>query len=1220
MADPNDALAVQHRFRSGGTSQAERLPVALRPELLRPDGRSLPELLAYVARLSEHFLFYDSTSFPNPRGPWGLSRQRSLLLLAVIAEQNNAGLAQAYTADLRPLLDDDTADRPQLLARQRLLQLLRRQVLTLIAWATAHQRTDRQRGFTEALTGVLRRTAPALREAADRERRLHTQDPAALPSIQLTATLLAQVDGLAQVVAPSGEANALDAPASPAAPEVSRRADTGHLLDMLWQLHREQTLLAGVAKEALAGELQAADHRPEMALLVTFLELYRHAQQELNDIPRRHLNYYYEDVLHAAVRPSIPDHTYLAFSLVSGTLAYTLPTGTLAEGVNAAGQRVLFATTEEGHLAAWRVAALATQYVARQPTASGGQVTGIYASAWADPLTDRGPGASALEASWPLFGEDQGGRKAEARTMTDAPVGWAIASPALVLPGGQRTIAVRVYASAASFQVFEQLLADAKATLGRAGEMLLFNTFRVDVTSPTDWCPLLVQQVAVDRPTQSICWSLLLSSTKPAASSYDAAQHGDRFATAWPVLRFVLNGSSAAYAYSFFAALQPTSIVLSVAVDRVTELTLRNLLGEVDAASPFAPFGAQARPGDYLLVEAPETSGKNVQSVALEFTWQHLPATGFGAYYAGYGIPFANTSFRIGTAYRDGSRWCPAPGLAADQLLFDAGELPGTLAPTTTVHLQQLGYLDGEAAGQFRVQLLAPAAGFGADDYPTALLDTAHYNARYPNQPRALPRAPFVLLARRIQVSYTAEEVIYPARGPVNGGARFYHLHPFSSSEPAAGRVPLLPSLPDEGTLFVGLAGEVKGQNISLVFELLLPLGGEGNTGEQWAAPPQWAYLHQDKWVPIASAPHLATGLEGVASSCAVEVKLPANLLPESQQLPGGLCWLRATVAAGTALFGPVRAIHTQLVRAVRVIADGSAAATQAPLPAGTLTRLTASIPQIGEITQPLPSFGGRAAEHEAAYYRRVSERLRHRNRPVTPADYEHLILELFPEVHSAKCLRPGQLPGRRVPGQVVLVVLPQADAVPGTTLPLFGPGQLAAMQAALQPLLSPTVQLLVRNPTYELIQVRCVVTFNPPTLGPTRLDYPQQLQAELAKILSPWHQADAQYGGFHHHITPARVLAHLTQQPYVATVTGLSLVKTAIIDRLHRFYDSATEVQGVHEISPSVPWAVLVPAPMHMLSEPPAAGGASELTTSAVTTGIGDLRVGGGFVVADGF
>ncbi len=1220
MADPNDALAVQHRFRSGGTSQAERLPVALRPEMLRPDGRSLPELLAYVARLSEQFLFYDTTSFPKPRGPWGLSRQRSLLLLAVVAEQNNAGLAQAYSAELRPLLDDEAVTRAQLLARQRLLQLLRRQVLTLIAWATAHQRTNRQRGFTEALTGVLRRTAPELREAALRERRLQTHDPAALPALQLTASLLAQVDGLAQVAAPSGEATGLDAGSAPADRESSPSDDTQYLLAVLWQLHREQTLLAGVAREALAVELQAGDHRPEMALLVTFLELYRYAQRELNDIPRRHLNYYYEEVLHAAVHPSVPDHTYLAFSLVPGTLTYSLPAGTLAEGQNTAGQRVLFATTEEAPLAAWRVAALATQYVARQPTASGGQVTGIYASAWADPSTGRGPGASALETSWPLFGEDQGGRKAEARTMANAPVGWAIASPALVLPGGQRTITVRVQASAASFQLFERRLAEAKATLGRAGEMLLLHTFRVEVTSPAGWCPLVVQQVVVDAPTQSVCWSLVLGNTQPAASGYDAARHAGNFTTAWPVLRFVLNGYSPAYAYSFFAALQPAAIVLSVEVDRVAELTLRNLLGEVDAASPFAPFGAQARPGDYLLVEAPEMIGKNIQSVALEFTWQHLPAMGFGTYYASYGIPFTNTSFRISTAYRDGSRWCPAAGPAADQLLFDEEELRDTLAPTTTVHLQQLGYLDGEAAGQFRVQLVAPAAGFGVDEYPVALLDAAHYNARHPNQPRALPRAPFVLLARRIQVSYAAEEIIYPARGPANGGAHFYHLHPFSTSEPAAGRVALLPSLPDEGTLLVGLAGEVKGQTISIVFELMLPLGGEGNTGEQWAAPPQWAYLHQDKWVPIAPAPHLATGLEGIASSCAVEVKLPANLLPESRQLPGGLCWLRATVAAGTALFGPVRAIHTQLVRAVREVADGSAAATQAPLPAGTLTRLTASIPEIGEVTQPLPSFGGRAAEHEAAYYRRVSERLRHRNRPVTPADYEHLILELFPEVHSAKCLRPGQLPGRRVPGQVVLVVLPQADAVPGTNLPLFGPGQLAAMQRALQPLLSPSVQLQVRNPTYELIQVRGVVTFNPATPGPARLDYPQQLEAELAKILSPWHQADAQYGGFHHHITLARVLAHLNHQPYVATVTGLSLVKTAIIDRLHRFYDSATDAQGAREISPSVPWAVLVPAPTHMLSEPPAGSAANALSTSAVTTGIGDLRVGGGFVVADGF
>lgn len=1218
--DLAEALAVQRRFRSGGTSQTERLPAALRPELLQLDGRSLPQLLAYVARLSEHFLFYDAAALPNPRGPWALSRQRSLLLLAVVADQPNVGLAQVYAADLLPLLDPTATGSPTRLARQRLLQLILRQVLTLIGWARAHQHSTRQRRFADALAGVLRRVAPALREAHQREQRLRTTYTLESPP-QLTPDLLHQLTVLIQPDGKESKPAAANSSASPG--DATDGDDTTFLVDLLWQLHREQTLLAGVAKLSLAADLQNQSHRPEVALLVAFLELYRHAQRELNDIPRRHLNHYYEQVLHTAARPSTPDQTYLVFALVTGGAPYLLPAGALVEGQDSAGQRVLFATADDAGLASWRVAALATQYVARQPRlstdtpeGSPGPVTGIYASAWVDPAEGMGPGALAVGASWPLFGEDQSGRKLDARTIGDAPIGWAVATSVLKLPNGHRAIVVQVNTTVASFASFLDLLNEAEKCVGRAGETLLFSTFRAEITGPVGWCPLTIQHVALDKAARAVRWSLTLENDQPAASGYDATRHGGDFATVLPVLRFVLNGQSPAYAYSYCAALQPTSISLRIAVDRVAKVALRNPLGEVDAATPFAPFGAQARPGDYLLIDAPELRGKNLRQVALKFVWQHLPPLGLAAYYTSYQPPVTDGSFRIGTAYQAGGRWCVAAGAAADQRLFEAAGPHEALAPTTTIQLDQLGYLDGAAAGQLRVTLVGPAAGFGADTYPTALVDATYYNARNPAQPRPLPPPPFVLLAQQLTISYEADELIYPTRGPVAGSSSFYHLLSFSASEPAAGLVQLLPDLPHEGTLFVGLKGEAHGQTINIVFELTLPLEGENGSAEPLAASPQWAYLHQDAWVPIAPAPHLANGLAGIASSCAVEIKLPANLVPESQQLPGDLCWLRATVAAGAASFGPVRAIHTQLVRAVRMVTKGSTVGPgPVPLPVGSLTRLTATIPQIGLVGQPVPSFGGRPAEDEAAYYRRVSERLRHRNRLLTPSDYEHLVLELFPEVHSAKCLRPGQLPGKRMPGQVILVVLPQADAVPGTTLPLFGAGQLDTMKQVLRPLLPLAVQLDVRNPCYELIQVRGVLAFHPPASDLTRLDYPQQLQLQLAKVLSPWQQDDPQRGGFHHEVTMSGVLAVISQQPFVAAVTGLSLIKTAIIDGTHRFYDSATKAHSLAEVTPSVPWAVLVPALSHALTEPPGL-----LKPDAVTTGIGDLRVGAGFIIDDSF
>lgn len=346
--------------------------------------------------------------------------------------------------------------------------------------------------------------------------------------------------------------------------------------------------------------------------------------------------------------------------------------------------------------------------------------------------------------------------------------------------------------------------------------------------------------------------------------------------------------------------------------------------------------------------------------------------------------------------------------------------------------------------------------------------------------------------------------------------------------------------------------------------------------------------------------------LAGFANSCQLAAVLPAGPgLTAHHQLPDGLCWLRATVPGRAAAFGRVQALYQQLVRAVRVSEDVTPPAPYLqPLPAGRLARLLKPQAGIAGVAQPRPSFGGRAAEILPAHYTRVSEQLRHRGRALTPWDYERLVLERFPAVYGAKCLTADQLAPPRVPGQVLVVVLPQPDLVPGSARPVFGEAQLAAMQQYLQGLAPPAVQLLVRNPVYEQVQVRGIVRLGvaPPGLA---VPYEQQLQQDVSAFLSPWHQARPQQGGFHRHLTVRAVLAFISQLPYVVGATGLSVVKTGVLDGLHRFYDSATDPHPV-EMGALVPWAVLVPAARHYFTV-----GTNPLPPApARPTGIGSLRI----------
>ena len=134
-----------------------------------------------------------------------------------------------------------------------------------------------------------------------------------------------------------------------------------------------------------------------------------------------------------------------------------------------------------------------------------------------------------------------------------------------------------------------------------------------------------------------------------------------------------------------------------------------------------------------------------------------------------------------------------------------------------------------------------------------------------------------------------------------------------------------------------------------------------GSTPPRWAPPTQldqprveWAYLSQDEWhrfVPGTALPEQAVRDEshGLTEQHPVYLALPDTLDTRHTVMPDGLCWLRASVARGTAALSRVRAVHPQVVRADRAApAGGAPLAFGGHLPAHSLARLARAQPGPG--------------------------------------------------------------------------------------------------------------------------------------------------------------------------------------------------------------------------------------------------------------------------------
>ncbi|MBF9222674.1 baseplate J/gp47 family protein [Hymenobacter ruricola] len=1253
MAQPAERPLGQ--YNSGGASQAERMPAMLPPDRLALDGRTLPQLLAYLSRFSRQVAFCTNPAVAA-QGVWDLARHRSLLLLAEVATQPLGRRTDAVSAKMAVLYESSTSPAHRLQARQLLVKLLAYELAKLNRWVLYHRGSNQQPRFAGALARMVRELLPGLYEAAHYEYLLLRTGPALgdgprrLSAGPEGSVAQALSKGLVRdfgAVLPGGvtrpdpvaDARAHEDYADQLRNGTRKPEEVIRLLgELLWQTYKAQATLVEVARLELDDTLNSrAGLHPELGLLVGFVELYAHAQRELNDIPRRHLNYYYEDVLHARHRPSQPDRTYLAFALAEGRTRYVLPAGTVLDGgKDEAKRRILFATDADAELGSWRVAALATLLVANDGAKikARRRVTGVFNSAMRDPATGAWPGAE-NDARWPLFGADPAQHLASIDPLRPAEVGFAVAAPTLALQEGLREITLRLRATATSFAEFQDLLATSAPGVPRDAQeqqRVLFGAFVAQGTGPSGWLPLQVVSVDLDPAAVTINWTLRLERDQPPLVPYGPERHGERLSTSQPVVRLLLNPGATTYGYSYFANLVPVELRVQASVRHLRPTELSNQLGTLDGSGPFYPFGSRAMPGAGLVVGVAELLGKNVTGITLALTWQNLPRQGLAAYYAGYADNaaqlFADDAFQVKVGYLADYRWQAAVPKAKTRLFAPGTGRGPALAPQTLVKLERPGRLTpapNGSTGLVRLVLAGPAPGFGADLYPQALADAVRYNHRHRRRPRPLPQVPFVPVLQQLTVSYTAEEVLVP--GQANSPATFYHLHPFFGYEPAnAGAVRLLPLLDREGTLLVSLSPDAAGRDVSLLFELAVP-----TDTDDVPPTPEWTFLDGDEWRPLAQASGYADVAPGFANSCRVVLTLPNGPgITQHQLLPSGWCWLRATVPDRTAAFGLVRALHLRLVQATRLTTgDPAPAPFQGPLAPGTLVRLLSPLPGVVAVTQPVPSWGGRAAETQPAYYTRVSEQLRHRGRALTPWDYERLLLEQFPDVHSAKCLTADQLPlpeedpgdtgprrARRPAGVVEVVALPRYDLVPGNPLPLFGNGQLVLMQQYLQERASPAVRVRVRNPAYEQVQVRATVAFRP-AAGGGQAAYEPQLQAALAAYLSPWGQESVQQGGFHKRLTLPGIAAFLHQQPYVAGSTGLSAVKTGVLDGRHRFYDSATDPRKpVAELGALAPWAVLVSAPRHELYVVP------RVTTPAAPapTGIGHLRIEQDLAVADEF
>ncbi len=1196
----------------GGTSQAERLIPALSPGYFRLDERDPGDLILFAERFSRLMRYHDAAGTPGMDWLPFFSTDIAATLaglseLPVASIQEFARALQVYLAEdpARAIGDLRAHFRlvfylPLLLLRDagRYFNRLPREH-PLRAFMVSLLGRDARSPFGDLAAyyrGALALAAPLFTDTAPDSNDYNTTFNDADPRIQLPTTVTERIAGapvlsdldisgdLIADFAGSGWTVFYNTQAAVTAPYEDALASSTqvvyhqiydalnyNLLDKA--LERLFQIAERIAAEA-AGYLQASltsfdGHTPHYALWLAFLRLFKFNQDSLNTLTARHLDYYYREVLQLCPRGLQGDQAHLLFELNKGVQEHLLPAAStlFRGGKDASGKEVLYRLDSDIVVNRAKVEAL--KAVARLTWTSG---TAEFYLPYASPVVNSGDGQGAPlakdDAKWKPFGP--------VVAKPNTRLGFAVADRQLFLREGTRTITVQL--------VLEAGLLTNLFPLG----------FKAYLTGEKGWVEVQgAGNLLVRHETRGPVFEIKLTGDDPPIVPYDPSIHGEGYDVATPVLKveFDFTGQPfwSTFLYQTLRDARITGIELSVSVSGARDFTLQNETGAIDPSKPFLPFGPSPATNSPLILGSSEVFSKKLASLELHIDWEKaLTSTGFF-------LKKGSSDYKLRLRSLEKGIWGNPSNEYNIGLFGNPITLSGLPAPDPGLiqTLKDEPYSSKSSTGFAKLEL---NQGFGHGAYlnekTKALIDlvkdttwtpsTGAYNYDAQN----VPLEPYTLKSTAMTLSYQTS-----AAAP----AHFLHLYPFGWREVSASGGRLLPELANEGELYIGVRDLLPPQRLTLLFRAV---DGTANPLKGTAAL-QWDYLRGDEWVRLEEQ-FVDDKTNNLTGSGIVGIAVPADADTTHTLLPAGLHWIRMSAARDADALDDLLGIDAQTGTVSFVDQGNDPAFLATPLPAGTIAKLKTGDPNVKKIVQPAASFGGAAPEAAGHFYVRASERLRHKDRGVTMWDYEHLVLEHFPNVWKVKCINHTALErdnGQAIvadnevrPGHVLVVTIPNLHDHPNADprRPYTDKRTIVAIDAFLRQRLSPFVRLEVANPKIEEVQVNFKVAFTEKIADIAF--YKSELNDAIIRFLCPWAYGETsgatsgssrgiEFGGKWH---KSSIINFIEEQPYVDFVQDFEMYHKVDIEQSDTTWNRIDE----EVVEASTARSILVSHKAHLIAE----------------------------------
>ncbi|MBI3135491.1 MAG: baseplate J/gp47 family protein [Bacteroidetes bacterium] len=1231
-----------------GTSQPQRFFSELEPSYVLIDERTTIDLIDFSRRYAQKIRFWELDNATT--GNWvGFVENDIATLHSIISKKNGNDLRAAYQQDIAAFnlsLDPDDF--------QKLINKSIDMAFEMDDWYKKSLP-----GFSlnaDLLKIIQSQAAPNLQILAGYDRGAQATliiDPV-VPVYPLPYSQLSAIWGVYSLTSPAIDTSIYTNTTND---QTKMQSAIGSITSIFESMVNAQEKLAVSAFTHFDKILEEyPEHKAHFTLMLAFFKLFEHPQEFLNQITKRHLDFYYKEVLQLVEKNAVPDQAHLVFEAAKNIEAHLIEKGTIFKaGKDDTGKDILFGTDRDVIINRAKVESVKNVFIHKNIE---NNVDYIFAAPVADSLNGNGDEPNLT--GWKLFGQhqkqtDQGGNESDIslRTMSDANVGFAIASPELFLKEGERTIEFEFQFDNTSFGEFVSYFDSLTAAAGE-----LKNQLKIYFSGEETWIQpesTSLKEVVVNSASHTLKLVSELAVEQPAIVPYNQQVLGDPFVTEWPVAKILIDQSTASVVYQALQRLKISSYTISVSVKEAVSLVVANDNGTLDASKPFQPFGAVPEIGANFYIGSAEIFSRKLTELSVTMDWHNVPSSNLADYYKVFNKTATtkyinhNKDFSAKLKLLDNYRWwdivlethttvvqqaeastnenfpveidvdnvadssttsgpfafllfaflfrfSPSSKINRTELFNHEVNTDPRLPKTTTitniavqaiptnqssvvvdktfqllpyvykrdVYLQKeniTGYTNTTKRGFIKFELNSP--GFLHDVYPKIQTKQAIALAKYTTgvEPQ-LPNEPYTPTVKLLGIDYKSEHTVNYGQPEFQDYEKrieqLFHVGPFGVAEIFPVEQDevitentgiyltdnLLPKFINEpetnvsvianGVLYIGIKDLDPPRSLTLFFQF--DKGTENPDLD--VSTVTWSYLANNQWTNFDARQVIYDSTNGLVNSGIIELSVPQTITAANTMLTSGLHWLRVQTFDNTEAFSNIITIKAQAVSATYVDTANDPERLRKLIDPLTISKFVKKDFAVKTVEQPYSSFGGRIKEQSNEFYARAAERLRHKNRAVTVRDYEHLVLEAFPEIYKVKCINHTSKTSENAPGNVsVITVLDPKLRNDKNPFELkVSKSDLETVKRFLQLLNSTFVNLDVRNPRYEKIELNFKVVFLKEFSDETF--YSIRLADDIRRFLSPWafgEQTEIIFGG---RLEKSVILNFIEERPYVDYVT----------------------------------------------------------------------------------